>query len=248
MDELINCGVKTIKFLDRSFNVNIKRAITIMEFFLKKLEEKTFVVHFEMVPSLFPEELRSTLSRFPPETLRLEIGIQTLNPDAAALISRPSSPEKELEALLWLSRNTNAIIHADLIAGLPGEDLASFGSGFDRLCLALCGTRSEIQLGILKLLPGAPIARHSGAFGMCYNSLPPYEVEETSSMSRRDLERVKNFARFWEVIVNRGLVNRRQKPGFTKFMELSDALFARFGRNWGIDKAELLETIEKMDI
>jgi radical SAM superfamily enzyme YgiQ (UPF0313 family) len=248
MDTIVNRGVKTIKFLDRSFNVNIKRAVTIMDFFLKKLEEKTFVVHFEMVPSLFPEELREILSRFPPETLRLEIGIQTLNPETAALISRPGNPEKELEALEWLSRNTNAIIHADLIAGLPGEDLASFGRGFDRLSRALCGTRSEIQLGILKLLPGAPIARHSEAFRMIYNSQPPYEVEETGAMSRSDLERVKNFARFWEVIVNRRLVKIKEGHVFSKFLELSDALYLRFGKNWGIDKAELLEAVGNMDI
>jgi radical SAM superfamily enzyme YgiQ (UPF0313 family) len=251
MAALIQRGVKTFKFLDRTFNINIPRALKIMDFFLEKLEQgNKFVVHFEMVPSLFPEEraassLRETLTRFPPGSLRLEIGIQTLNPEVSALISRPCDPEKDLETLRWLRANTNAIIHADLIAGLPGEDLASFGSGFDRL-VHEC---SEIQLGILKLLPGAPIARHNEAFAMRYNPLPPYEIEETSAISAKDLSRIKNFARFWEILVNRGLIlPKEDKPVFDKFLALSDALFERFGRNWGIDRAELQKAVENIDI
>jgi len=252
MEELVRRGAGTFKFLDRTFNVNIKRAVRIMEFFLKKIEEKkgNIVVHFEMAASLFPPELREILARFPAGTLRLEIGIQTLNPEVSARAGRISNPEKELEALRFLVEKTNAIIHADLIAGLPGESMESFGRGFDRLAACLLNgafsesektrSRAEIQLGILKLLPGAPISRHNETFKMRYNSLPPYEIEETSAMSAHDLERIKNFARFWEIIVNRSLLNYGDgRPVFERFMGLSDALLSHFGRNWGIDKSEL---------
>jgi len=285
MDALVRKGVRTFKFLDRSFNVNIKRALKIIEFFLEKIEERKAnaalppleaqtipnssfpipyslfsipTVHFEMVPSLFPNELREALSRFPPESLRLEIGIQSLNREVCARIGRPSEPEKELKALRFLSEKTNAIIHADLIAGLPGENLASFGSGFDRLWLALYGTggfsatehrRVEIQTGILKLLPGAPIARRNEAFGMRFNPLPPYEIEESAAISSGDLHRIRNFARFWELVVNRGLVNfAPREPVFDKFMALSDTLLAHFGRNWGIDRDELREILKREGI
>jgi hypothetical protein len=234
-----------------------------MEFFLEKIEQgKKLVVHFEMVPSLFPPALCETLSRFPPDTLRLEIGIQTLNPETAAHINRAGYKnqfdwqEKELDAIRFLREKTNAIIHADLIAGLPGEDIASFGSGFNRLlaCLTAEGGKAapaetdnmEIQVGILKLLPGAPISRHSDSFGMCYNSLPPYEVRETSAISAADLLRIKNFARFWEIIVNRKLTGfDGNKFTFEKFLALSDLLFAHFYKNWGIDKKELINAVEK---
>jgi radical SAM superfamily enzyme YgiQ (UPF0313 family) len=254
MDDLIQRGAQTFKFLDRTFNLNIERARQIMDFFLNKLQERAqrFVVHFEMVPSRFPPELIETIARFPPGTLRLEIGIQTLNPDVAARIGRPSKPEQELASLTLLREKTHTIIHADLIAGLPGEDIASFGKGFDSLWAVLapstnnaaeCHPSTEIQLGILKLLPGTAIARHTSAFGMRYNPLPPYEVMETAAMPAGDLERLKNFARFWELIVNRGLIDIRRYYGnhsvFDRFMSLSDSLFIRFGRNWGIDKNEL---------
>ena len=255
MNILIQRGVKTFKFLDRSFNSNIKRAIQIMEFFLNKTERQIssldntpFVVHFEMVPSVFPPELRQILARFPPGALRIEIGIQSLNMEVSSRIGRAWNPEKELEALRFLRVETNAVIHADLIAGLPGEDLASLGRGFDRLFNVLNMSsvdaqehRFEIQLGILKLLPGTPLARHNEKYGMCYNQQPPYEVTKTSSISAFDISRVKNFARFWELIVNRRLIKLPEnKPVFNNFMKLSDSLYDHFGRNWGIDKTELL--------
>ncbi|MCL2264894.1 MAG: B12-binding domain-containing radical SAM protein [Treponema sp.] len=261
MDILIKRGVKTFKFLDRSFNINIPRALRIIEFFLDKIFQKNqsslrsnpFVVHFEMVPSIFPQELLDALASFPPETLRLEIGIQTLNPEAAARISRLSNPEKELQTLRFLREKTNAIIHADLIAGLPGEDIESFGRGFDLLWEVLAPDenesghpRFEIQLGILKQLPGAPISRLNETFGMRYNPLPPYEIEETAAISAENLRRIKNFARFWELIVNRGLKTFSKKPVFGNFLILSDKLFAHFGRNWGIDKYELTSIAGKL--
>jgi len=262
MDELVRRGAKTFKFLDRTFNLNIKRALRICRFFLEKIEQRKgqgLVVHFEMVPSLFPPELLQALSRFPPGTLRLEIGIQTLNGETAARIGRSSNAAEELQTLRFLREKTNAIVHADLIAGLPGEDLESFGAGFDRLWSALSETdrpsaakhpRAEIQLGILKLLPGAPISRHNDAFGMRYNPAPPYEVQETAVLNAVDLARIRNFARFWELLVNRGLVNFSLPPEeggvFKKFLVLSDSLYTRFGRNWGIGKDDLLEAFENL--
>ena len=249
MDALISRGAKTLKFLDRSFNINIDRACHIMEFFLEKIAKgASFVVHFEMVPSLFPQKLLDTLVRFPSGTLRLEVGIQTLNPKVSANINRPVDPEKILKNLEFLSEKTNAVIHADLIAGLPGEDLTSFAACFDKLFKALSASANvEIQLGILKLLPGAPISRHTTAFGMKYNPLPPYEVIETADIPAFDLDRIKNFARFWELIINRKLFNIGKAAVFDRFMALSDYLVTIFGRSWGIDKKELLEAVDRFN-
>ena len=250
----------TIKFIDRSFNINPERAVKILDFFLKKiLTGKTpFCVHFEMVPFNFTAELRERLENFPAGSLRIELGIQTLNPAAAALINRPGKTGEALEVLSFLVNQTKAIVHADLIAGLPGENMESFGRGFDRLWIALTSTgpgslpelpAAEIQPGILKLLPGTPMTRHTAAFGMKYAARPPYEVLETSVIPAVEMDRIKNFARFWEVIVNRNnfpdfvssLV--RGEPVFRQFMELSDRLLAKFGRNWGISRAELRDAL-----
>jgi radical SAM superfamily enzyme YgiQ (UPF0313 family) len=278
METLIDRGGRTFKFLDRTFNLDIDRAVKIMDFFLEKIaagksgdtpasKEKPICVHFEMVPlpSLFPQVLRDRLRRFPPGTLRLELGIQTLNRETAALIHRPYNTQsagkpEELETLKFLRAETNAIIHADLIAGLPGEGLASFGEGFDRLWQAMTDSDApfdkpfEIQLGILKRLPGTAISRHNETHKMRYSLEPPYEVIETGALPAVELARLKNFARFWELIVNRnpfpdllpGLLPPG-KPIFARFMNLSDKLLEALGRNWGIDRTEL-KTIICRDI
>ncbi|MDR2534752.1 MAG: B12-binding domain-containing radical SAM protein [Treponema sp.] len=247
MEDLIRRGAKSFKVLDRSFNLDIPRAQKILNFFLERLTPPQYV-HFEMIPSRFPLELREVLQRFPPGTLRLEVGIQTFNPKTAALINRQSNPEEELEALRFLGEKTRAIVHADLIAGLPEEDFESFAEGFDRLW----GTGpTEIQVGILKILPGTPIIRHTERFGMRYAKEPPYEVLETSVLSKAELDRIKNFARFWELIINRGtfkdlsnLLALKDQAVFHRFADLGDRLFQRFQRNWGIDRKALREALE----
>jgi len=102
---------RTVKFLDRSFNVNIPRALRILEFCLAKTAGQksgnALQFHFEMVPSVFPAELRNILALFPPGSLRLEIGIQSFNPQTCALIKRNSNPERELETLRFLRERTN---------------------------------------------------------------------------------------------------------------------------------------------
>lgn len=248
MRQLFARGAHAFKFLDRTFNLEMERAGAIMDFFLAQLAPASYV-HFEMVPSRFPDGLRKTLSRFPAGSLRLEVGIQTFAPEVAATIGRPSDPDKELDALHFLRFQTTAIVHADLIVGLPGETLESFGRGFDRLWSA---RPTEIQVGVLKRLPGAPLARHDRPFRMCYADAPPYEVMSTSAMSEAELDKAKNFARFWELIVNRGHFPEiipdllpEGEAAFNRFMALSDALMARFGRNWGIDRAELLAALKE---
>jgi hypothetical protein len=261
-----------------------------MEFFLEKVS-LGFQLHFEMVSFLFPPELMKTIARFPPETLRLELGIQSFNQKVCAAISRPSYPKKELETLALLRTRTHAVIHADLIAGLPGEDIFSFAEGFDRLwqvltapvtetatdagCIsgAAAGPVSvygfpstgaahpfEIQLGILKGLPGTSLRELDAQFGMIYSPEPPYEVIETAALDKTNLDRLRNFARFWELVVNRpwkaassmtaGISENPAavllvpgKPVFWSFMELSERLFRFFGRNWGIDRDALAAAI-----
>ncbi|MDR2377127.1 MAG: B12-binding domain-containing radical SAM protein [Treponema sp.] len=271
MDSLIKRGARNFKFLDRSFNADTRRALEIMDFFLRYLEampRTALCVHFEMFPGLFSPEVRERLRRFPAGSLRVEIGIQTLNPQAAALVNRPGNGEAELEILRFLHKETGATVHADLIAALPGENIDSFAAGFDKLWLALSepvlqttadaenvsptqGGHLEIQLGILKVLPGTPLARHSAAWGIRYAPAPPYEALSTAVLPQADLDRIKNFARFWEILINRRpfpeiSIVPPGKPVFRRFMDISDKLLARFGRNWGIDRQDLRLAITEL--
>lgn len=106
-----------------------------------------------MIPDRLPDILKEQIKKFPLGSLQFEVGIQSLNPEVQGLISRRQNNPKTIENIRWLRAETNVHIHADLIAGLPGETLASFGEGFDQL-YAL--GPQEIQVGVLKRLRELP--------------------------------------------------------------------------------------------
>jgi len=224
-------GARLFKFVDRTFNLNIKTSLKIMQFFLDKLAvhpDDPVFAHFEVVPDHLPDALKDGIRKFPPGTLQFEIGIQSFNPDVQALVSRKQNNEKAAENIRWLCENSHAHMHVDLIAGLPGEDVASFARGFDRL-LAL--QPHEIQFGILKRLRGTPIIRHTEQYGLIFDPHPPYTILATDRIDFNQMQQLVRFARYWDLVANSGRFAHtlplilRESP-FANFMRLSNWLYA----------------------
>ncbi len=88
-----------------------------------------------------------------------------------------------------------------MIVGLPGETVESFAAGFDRL-IAL--GPQEIQVGILKRLRGMPIVRHDAEWQMIYNPQPPYEILQNRLIDFATMQRLRRFARYWDMVGNSG--------------------------------------------
>ena len=247
-DQLLARGARQFKFCDRSFNLDVPRAVEILSFFLERLPRfPGLFLHFEMLPDRFPAELRDALAAFPPRSLQLEIGLQSFSPAVLDTIRRPQHLERAADNLRFLRGQTHAWLHTDLIAGLPGETPESFAAGFDRL-VAL--GPHEIQLGILKKLPGAPLARHDDAFGMRYAPAPPYEVRATRDWPADHLARTARAAHWWDAIVNSQrfipaapLIWRGALSVFGAFQELADWLGARFPHEHGVPLADLVEAL-----
>jgi len=198
-EKLWQRGARNFKFVDRTFNINIATANKILDFFLAK--EPPYFAHFEVIPDHFPASLREKIQKFPHGALQLEIGIQTLNLEIANNISRQLKIDKIKENIAFLEHETTAHIHLDLIVGLPGESLESFGENLDTLMqMSSC----EIQIGILKKLSGTHINRHDTTFGMVYSDIPPYDILKNSQLSFEDIQIMKRFARFWDLFYNSG--------------------------------------------
>ena len=247
-DRLLVRGARQFKFCDRSFNLDVPRAVEILAFFRERLALfPGLFLHFEMLPDRFPAELREALAAFPPRSLQLEIGLQSFHPAVLETIRRPQNLDRAADNLRFLREQTHAWLHTDLIAGLPGETPESFAAGFDRL-FAL--DPHEIQLGILKKLPGAPIARHDDAFAMRYDPAPPYEVRATRDWPADQLARTARAAHWWDAIVDSQrfipaapLIWRGAPSVFGAFLELSDWLGARFPREHGVPLADLVAAL-----
>jgi hypothetical protein len=200
MQRLHDRGLRRFKFVDRTFNLNLATSRRILEFFLDRLSPELFV-HFEMIPDRLPAELRELIARFPAGTLQFEVGIQTFDRQVEARISRRQNHDRLADNFQWLRQHSGVHLHADLIVGLPGETLESFGQGFDRLIEL---GPQEIQVGILKRLRGTPIIRHDAEWQMVYNPHPPYEVLSTRTMDFTTLARLRRFAKFWDLFGNSG--------------------------------------------
>jgi len=227
MQTLIDRGARQFKFVDRTFNLKADTSKQILNFFLDNIDKGLFL-HFELIPDRLPEVLLDLLPKFPAGSLQFEIGIQSFNADVQKRISRKQNHEKTCHNLRWIRENTEAHIHADLIFGLPGETLESFGEGFN--LLHSLGPQ-EIQVGILKRLRGTPIARHTQEYDMRYMTTPPYRVLAHKNANFDTIQRMVRFARYWDLVGNSGrFVNTLPlllgSYPFKHFMALSDWLFS----------------------
>jgi len=204
-------GARQFKFVDRTFNLKIETSLRIMDFFLGKIAENPEdppFAHFE---------------------LQFEIGIQTFNVEVQARISRKQKNELARDNILWLAQNSGAHLHVDLIAGLPGETVQSFGEGFNKL-VAL--NPHEIQFGILKRLRGAPIARHTKDFALRFNPAPPYNILSTDCIDFAEMQKLSRFSRYWDILANSGRYSRTLPvilgdSAFDGFFRLSEWLYAK---------------------
>ena len=225
-------GARLFKFVDRTFNLNIKTSLKIMQFFLDKLAanpDDPVYAHFELVPDHLPDALKEGIAKFPPGALQFEIGIQSFNPAVQALVSRRQDNAKAAENIRWLCEHSHAHLHVDLIAGLPGEDVASFARGFDQL-VAL--KPHEIQFGILKRLRGTPIIRHTEEFGMVFDAYPPYTILATRDIDFSTMLRLVRFARYWDLVANSGrfvntIAQMLGEAPFDNFMAFSDWIYRK---------------------
>ncbi len=244
LDALYQRGANQFKFVDRTFNLKVESSRAILEFFLTRHRPGLFC-HFEMIPDRLPEPLKEVIARFPERALQFEVGIQTFDPEVAVRISRRQNYQRLEQNLRFLRDETGVHVHADLIVGLPGETLESFGQGFNRL--VELGPQ-EIQVGILKRLRGTPIVRHDDEFEMIYSPSPPYSLLANRDLDFTTMQRMNRFARYWDLVANQGrfphaLRELLKANPFERFLTFSDWLFERTGATAGLSPNRLARTL-----
>ncbi len=227
---LSSMGAQTIKFVDRTFNCNKKRASEILRFIAceygKKIPEGV-CFHFEIAADIIDEEMFSIVEKLPVGAVQFEVGIQSFNEDTLKKINRKTHSaltEKNVRRLLSFK---NCHIHIDLIAGLPGEDYNSFTDGFNR---AYEIGANMLQLGFLKILKGSPMSGNKEEYPCVYSSEPPYEVISTPYITKEELSRLHICENELERLYNSGRFPRtlnyvtRFMPPFDLFLGLGEYL------------------------
>ncbi len=202
LEYFIQSGYRHIKLVDRTFNANPERSRAIwshlVELYAKYPGSETGF-HFEIHPQLLGEEDFVVLEKVPPDRFRFEIGIQTLNEEVGQIIHRQMDWGKIEENIGKIRQMGNIYLHLDLIAGLPGENLASLASGFDKVIKL----RSDhLQLGFLKILAGTEMEGMVDKYGIIYESKPPYQVLQTHEMNWQELGLVRRIEAIFEIYYN----------------------------------------------
>jgi len=243
---LSRSGTQTVKFVDRTFNANAERANEILLFIKENYGKEIpqdVCFHFEIAGDILKESTFEILSSMPRGAVQLEIGMQSFNEETLKKINRKTNTEKLVENIRKLISFNNMHIHIDLIAGLTGEALESFKTGFN---MGYSLKAHMLQMGFLKLLYGADMRENRGEYPCTFTDEPPYEVTSTPWLPADEIKMLKNCEDALDRLYNSGrflftLEYLAEEAGISPF-----DIFNGFGNSVNGNKMRLSDYAEKL--
>jgi anaerobic magnesium-protoporphyrin IX monomethyl ester cyclase len=181
-------GAKTIKFLDRTFNISRSYAMDIFRFLIDEHVPGT-VFQFEITADIMRPEIIEFLNQEAPKGLfRFEIGVQSTNDATNELVKRKQNFSKLTRTVTMIKEGGKIDLHLDLIAGLPLEDYNSFRKSFNDVFVL---RPEELQLGFLKMLRGTGLRLSAANWDYAFMDYSPYEILSNNVLSFSDVIKIK---------------------------------------------------------
>lgn len=194
----IDYEIPQVKFIDRTFNCNVKHAMHIWNY-IKEHDKGITNFHFEISADILTEEELVLLNSMREGLVQLEIGVQSTNPKTIEAIHRRMDFEKLSYAVKRVREGNNIHQHLDLIAGLPYEDSDSFRKSFEDV-YALAP--NQLQLGFLKVLKGSRMQEEKNTHEILHKAVAPYEVLATKWLPYDEVLKLKKVEDMVEVYYN----------------------------------------------
>ena len=170
---LMKNGAKTIKFVDRTFNISRSYAMEMFQFLIDEHLPGT-VFQFEITADIMRPEVIEFLNENAPAGLfRFEIGVQSTNDYTNELVMRKQNFEKLTRTVNMVKEGRKIDQHLDLIAGFQKKITILFKKTFNDV-FAL--RPEELQLGFLKMLRGTGLRIRANEHEYIYSDHPPYEI------------------------------------------------------------------------
>ena len=226
---LMDHGAKTIKFVDRTFNISRSYAMEMFQFLID--EHKPGVVfQFEITADIMRPEVIQFLNENAPKGLfRFEIGVQSTNDLTNDLVKRRQNFEKLTRTVTMVKEGGKIDQHLDLIAGLPEEDYMSFRKTFNDV---FAMRPEELQLGFLKLLRGTGLRVEAEKYGYTYVDVSPYEIFSNNVLSFDDIVRIKHAEDVLEKYWNAHRMDYTIEYLVNEVFETPFDFFQSFGTFW----------------
>jgi len=189
---------KTIKFLDRTFNIKRDFTIELFQFILDHHKPGN-VFQFEITADIVhPDIINFINEKVPPGLFRFEIGIQTVNQESNREVSRKQNFEKTSNVINQLKDRIE--MHLDLIVGLPLEYIDDLKFSFEETFKLY---PPELQLGFLKFLKGTPVRQKYENYGYQFDPLPPYQIIKSKFLSKDELQNITYLEHALEIYWNK---------------------------------------------
>lgn len=226
---LMKNGAKTIKFVDRTFNISRSYAMEMFQFLIDEHLPGT-VFQFEITGDIMRPEVINFLNENAPAGLfRFEIGVQSTNDLTNELVKRRQNFEKLSRTVTMVKEGGKIAQHLDLIAGLPEEDYNSFRNTFNEVFEM---RPEELQLGFLKLLRGTGLRIQAEQYGYTYIDEAPYEILSNNVLSFDDILRIKQTEDVLEKYWNDNRMPRTVEYLVSEVFETPFDFFQQFGTFW----------------
>jgi anaerobic magnesium-protoporphyrin IX monomethyl ester cyclase len=226
---LMENGAKTIKFVDRTFNISRSYAMEMFQFLIDEHKPGT-VFQFEITADIMrPEVIQFLNDNAPAGLFRFEIGVQSTNDHTNDLVMRRQNFEKLTRTVTMVKDGGKIDQHLDLIAGLPEEDYMSFRKTFNDV-FAL--RPEELQLGFLKMLRGTGLRIRANDHQYLYSDFSPYEILGNNVLSFDDIVRIKQVEDVLEKYWNDHRMDRTIEFLVTRAFSSPFDFFQEFGTYW----------------
>lgn len=206
----LDAKVRLVKFVDRTYNLKPDRYISIWKYILENHNHKT-MFHFEIEAEYLTEEALEFLQTVPKEVMQFEIGVQSANKKTLKAINRSDNIELLSKNIKRIPRTIHQ--HLDLIAGLPFEDIKSFGKSFDYVMEL---KPDALQLGFLKILNGTKMQEFAKENGWKWQEKSVYEVFSTPYMPFEDISFLKDIELLVDEFWNKKIFSNTMKFIFRK--------------------------------
>lgn len=222
-------GAKTIKFVDRTFNISRSYAMEMFRFLIDEHLPGT-VFQFEITADIMRPEVIEFLNNEAPKGLfRFEIGVQSTNEYTNELVMRKQNFEKLKRTVTMVKDGGKIDQHLDLIAGLPEENYQSFRKTFNDVFEM---RPEELQLGFLKMLRGTGVRLRADEHGYQFMDQAPYEILGNNVLPFEDIIRIKQVEDVLEKYWNSHRMDATVEYLINREFESPFDFFQEFGAYW----------------
>lgn len=221
-------NVPLVKFIDRTFNFNKERSLTVLKYIIDNDNNFT-TFHLEIHPQLIDEDYLNLFRTARKDLFQFEVGVQSTNEDTCKAIKRVGDFETITRVCKEIMSFQNIHLHLDLIAGLPYEDLNSLRKSFNDI---LSIGPDKLQLGFLKVLKGSPIYYKADKYELVYDKKSPFEVISTKWISYMELQEVKKIEQILDKYYNEGYFRNTLDYLFENYYSDYYEFFLELGNYW----------------